>query len=488
MPQRATRRRAARACSAAIRCAKLEKFSETSSTPSSRAWRAPRRRASPRSRSARRRAGASRRASSRGGSARSAGTRASRPPGCGRPRRRRRRPRARPRAGRPPRRSRRAACACAATPTRPPRAPPWRARRARRPRASSTVQPWRSTRPTALRTVFARLPASENSRGSTTASSPTWRVRSPSASYADRFAGTAPSSTTSQPRDGALEERGHHRRGAAGRADRVAGDDRRLPQRPVGEHPAGGEVERLVGAQREQRDRVVAVRRDQRGGAAVTLLVVAVAHALGREQESQQQDERARGDGEHDVEADRRGVAHATRRDQLDRRGRGAQRDVAEAGRVARRDQHAERGREGGGQRHERDQCGDQRGGRALVVTARAHRPAEPERDREPEQRLLVVEALRQVHDREHREHRDRGAPGRPPAVEHAEREPQRADPAGERDRVRDGLRGLRLELDQQALARRRVGRERGDDRHHAGERGGGRGEPAGLTRCRHRR
>ena len=47
---------------------------------------------------------------------------------------------------------------------------------------------------------------------------------------------------------------------------RIARDDRGLADHPVGEHPAGGELERLVGPQDERRQRVLAVSLDDRPG------------------------------------------------------------------------------------------------------------------------------------------------------------------------------------------------------------------------------
>jgi len=66
---------------------------------------------------------------------------------------------------------------------------------------------------------------------------------------------------------GAIQQLPHHLGHRTIGADRIAGDDRRLADDPVGDHPARGELKALVRAQDERRERVIAVSVDNGSGA-----------------------------------------------------------------------------------------------------------------------------------------------------------------------------------------------------------------------------
>ena len=102
------------------------------------------------------------------------------------------------------------------------------------------------------------------------------------------------------------------------------------------------------------------------------------------------------------------------------------------------------------------------------------------ERHHERDQRLLVVQALREVDDGQHAQHHDGGAGGGPAAAQDAEREPQRHDPADHADGMRGRLGGSGLEGLQERLAAGCVGGQRRGERHDAGKRRRERGKPPG--------
>ena len=99
-----------------------------------------------------------------------------------------------------------------------------------------------------------------------------------------------------------IPERGEHFPGGAGGRNRIGRDHRGAADHPVGEYAAGGEGQCLVGPQQERRQRIGAVRIDDRSRRPVLVLQMAVGGGGGADERAQGQHRDGRGARDEDVD------------------------------------------------------------------------------------------------------------------------------------------------------------------------------------------
>ena len=101
--------------------------------------------------------------------------------------------------------------------------------------------------------------------------------------------GGAPQRHLPAPSLGDGKKAGQHVSGGPVGSDRIGGHDRRAPDDPIGQDPAGCELQRLVGAQEEGRERVLAMALDELPRRAVLVFGVPILGRLRAEHGAQGQ-------------------------------------------------------------------------------------------------------------------------------------------------------------------------------------------------------